>query len=87
MLGERDALGVGPVDPVRPRRGRLGCVLVRLRAAVRPEDHHEHLGRPAGQFEGRLDRFGQPLADPVAPDEPVYDDLDGVRLVARQRDL
>ncbi len=49
--------------------------------------HDEHLGRAPRQLERGLDRLGQALADVVAPDEAVDDDLDGVHLVAGQVDL
>ena len=49
--------------------------------------HDQHFGRAAGQFQRRLDRLGQPLADAVAPDQAVDHHLDGVDLVAGQRDL
>ena len=49
--------------------------------------HHEHLGRPPGQLERRLDRLGQALAHVVTPDEAVDDHLDGVHLVAGQGHL
>ncbi len=49
--------------------------------------HDEHLGRAPRQLERGLDRLGQALADVVAPDEAVDDDLDRVHLVAGQVDL
>ena len=55
-------------------------------AAVGPV-HDQHLGRPAGELERRLDRLGQALADVVPADEAVDHHLDGVHLVAGQVDL
>ena len=42
------------------------------------------LGDAVGEAQRRLHRLGEALADVVAPDQPVHDDLDGVLLVAGQ---
>ena len=42
---------------------------------------------PVGQSERRFDGVGEALADAVFDDEPVDDDLDGVLLLLRQRDV
>ena len=59
----------------------------RLARAPSVAVHDQHLGRPTGQGERRLDRLGQTLADAVAADQPVDHHLDGVEFVAGQVDL
>ncbi len=48
---------------------------------------HEDLGGAAGQLERGLDGFGEPVPDAVAPHQSVDHDLDGVLLVASERQI
>ena len=46
--------------------------------------HQLHLGHTLGQFEGGLERVGQPALDALALHQPVDDHLDCVLLVPGQ---
>ena len=47
---------------------------------------HLDLGSPLRETKGLLHGLGQPLANPVSADQTINDHLDGVLLVARQRE-